>query len=191
MINIVDEIFSRCNSDATAIVSRERTLSFGALEALVLAASAALGHEDAQRVGLLCPNGIHHIVWSLAVLRCGGVLVPIAGELSLPERNQLVQTTSLDAVLTAGEKEWHYLAPKISILDVAGIPAKLHSGLRGNAVADFDETALNALNPALIRFSSGTTRAGAPERSGSCMITLARISPTSSPVNRGLPVMSS
>ena len=156
-INIADEIFRRCDRTALGIISGKKQLTFGDLESLVQEASAALGRDGAQRVGLLCPNGIHHIVWSLAVLRCGGVLVPVAGELSLPERDQLVQTTALDVVLTAGGKEWHHVAPKICKFDVADIPATLHSGLRGNAVAGFDEKFLNALNPALIRFSSGTT----------------------------------
>ena len=156
-LNIVDEIFRRADRAVVAIISGDRTLTFGELELLVHQSSAELGTDGAQRVGLLCPNGIHHIVWSLAVLRCGGVLVPVAGELSHPERDQLVQTTALNVVLTAGGKEWHRPAVTSRALDVAEIPAVLHGGLRGSVVANFEEASLAALNPALIRFSSGTT----------------------------------
>ncbi len=90
------------------------------------------------------------------MLQAGGVLVPVAPELSHPERDALVRTTGLDAVLCAGGRDWHTAAPHTAPLDLPGLPATLHTGLRTTA-PDFPEDALAALNPALIRFSSGTT----------------------------------
>jgi len=156
MLNIVDEIFRRADRHAPAIVAGAETVSFRALQVWVESAGKMLGADGAQRVGLFCPNGIHHIVWSLAVLRCGGVLVPVAGELSIPEREALVKTTSLDVVLCAGGKEWHAVAPQRRDLQDEKIPAVLMQGLQSGE-PDFDELKLAALNPALIRFSSGTT----------------------------------
>jgi len=157
MLNIVDEIFARADRSAVAIIAGDRSLTFGDVEAQMLAAVSALGEAGRQRIGLHCPNGIAHIVWSLAVLKCGGVLVPVAPELSNPERDAQLRTTGLDAVLCADGKEWHRPAPGSHVLSVAGLgEATLLTGLREGTV-DFTEDALAAVNPALIRFSSGTT----------------------------------
>ena len=156
MLNIVDEIFRHADRNATALIAGERSVSYAELHRLVDAASSLIGPRSAQRIGLLCPNGVHHIVWSLAVLRCGGVLVPVAGELSLPERDAVVQTTALHAILTAGGKEWHAPTASQQTLDLTDMPAVLHEIQRDPATT-FDQGQLSALNPALIRFSSGTT----------------------------------
>jgi long-chain acyl-CoA synthetase len=157
MINIVEEIFARADRSATAIIAGEKSLTFGELESLTEAAANALGKEGAQRIGLHCPNGIAHIVWSLAALKCGGVLVPVAPELSNLERDAQIRTTSLDAVLCADGKEWHRPAPNSRTMEVAGLgSATLLTGFR-EAQPEFSEAALAAINPALIRFSSGTT----------------------------------
>ncbi|TLD68837.1 acyl--CoA ligase [Phragmitibacter flavus] len=157
MINIVDEIFAGCDRSATALVAGGVGVSFGELEAKVSEAAGLLGKDGAQRVGLFCPNGVHHVVWSLAVLRAGGVLVPVAGELSGPERESLVRTTGLDVVLCAGGKDWAGEGGVKRELLLDGMPGLLVSGLRGEGRLDFDEGELAKLNPALIRFSSGTT----------------------------------
>lgn len=158
MLNIVDEIFSRATPSALALIAGAERVTFGQLRDRTDAAAAALGPRDRQRLGLYCPNGVAHIVWSLAILRCGGVLVPVAPELSPVEKDLELRTTGLDAVLCADGKEWHRPAPRTCDLTAAGLgPATLTEGWRENPPS-FDEAALAALNPALIRFSSGTTR---------------------------------
>jgi len=152
-MNIVDEIFSRADRTATALIAGDQSWSFGSLETLVQQAAAQLGSDGRQRVGLNCPNGVPHIVWSLAVLRCGGVLVPVAPELSTMERDQLLETTGLDAVLCAEGKTWHHPAPQTKLLEGN---AALLTGFRTKDPV-FSEAALAAVNPALIRFTSGTT----------------------------------
>lgn len=156
MLNIVDEIFRNTDSAALALIAGERQVRYGELKSLMEEAAAQLGNRSGQRIGLHCPNGVHHIVWSLAVLRSGGVLVPVAGELSQPERENLVNTTALHALLLAGGKEWHDSSlPRCDLL-LADLPAVLHE-IPQPAVPGFDELKLAAVNPALIRFSSGTT----------------------------------
>ena len=157
MLNIAAEIFARSNPGTPALVAGDRTLSFGELESLTLAAAGAFGEVGRGRIGLYCPNGIAHIVWSLAVLYAGGVLVPIAPELSSWEREQVLQLTGLDAVLCAEGKFWDASLPLTTALDVPGLgSATLLSG-RELLATEFDQEKLAALNPALIRFSSGTT----------------------------------
>lgn len=155
-LHIVEEIFRHCDVSAPALVAAGITISYGKLKEWTEQAASLLTIQKGDRVGLLCPNGIHHIVWSLAVLKAGGVLVPVAGELSMPERDALVRTTALDVILCAGGKDWHKEAVSKSTLELEDMPALLCRGLAGDKdVIQIDE--LNALNPALIRFSSGTT----------------------------------
>jgi long-chain acyl-CoA synthetase len=156
-MNIVEEIFLRADRPAIAIISGARQWTFGEIESLTNAAAARLGEAGRQRVGLYCPNGVAHIVWSLAILKCGGVIVPVAPELSPVERDTLLRTTALDTVLCADGKQWHRPALRSTALEVEGLSvATLTAGWREGG-ATFDEAALAALNPALIRFSSGTT----------------------------------
>ncbi len=157
MLNIAAEIFARTNPGAPAIIAGEGSLTFGDLKSLTLEAASALGELGCGRVGLYCPNGIAHIVWSLAVLHAGGVLVPVAPELSAWEREQVLQLTQLDAVLCAEGKLWGSSLPVATFLNVAGLgSATLFSG-RELPPTEFEQAKLTALNPALIRFSSGTT----------------------------------
>ncbi|MGH8093660.1 MAG: class I adenylate-forming enzyme family protein [Chthoniobacterales bacterium] len=157
MLNIAAEIFARSNPDAPALVVADRTLSFGELQSLTVAASKALGEVGRGRVGLYCPNGIAHIVWSLAVLHTGGVLVPIAPELSSWEREQVLQLTGLNAVLCAEGKFWGASLPLTTTLEVPGLGNATFLSGRDLPETEFDQAKLAALNPALIRFSSGTT----------------------------------
>ena len=157
-LNIVDKIFSSCDDAAPALIAGDVTMTYGELRHRVDEAAQMLGVHTQKRIGLLCPNGIHHVVWSLAVLRCGGVLVPVAGELSVPERDSLVKTTGIDAVLCAGGKDWHATVSHTRDLPLQSMPATFLSRLGSlSAELPFDEARLIALNPALIRFSSGTT----------------------------------
>ena len=158
MRNIVDEIEARADRRAVALIEGGRALTFGDLLELTEAAAAALSVQPGQRIGLNCPNGTAHIVWSLAVLRRGGVLVPVAPELSPRERDEQARTTGLHAILSADGKSWHRETPERFSLNVDGLgEAVLQAGLGTDGPPDFDEATLSALNPALIRFSSGTT----------------------------------
>ena len=165
-MNIVDHIFANGTDTNEALVHDADSLTYGDLRSLVDEASAALratgyfeptpGHS--LRIGLSCPNGFAHIIFSLAVLRCGGCLVPIASELTNAERDALVASTGIDLVLTSVGQEWHRDLPESSNLHVGTLQGKILRGLRTpGTTLDFDEKALGALNPALIRFSSGTT----------------------------------
>ncbi len=166
-MNIVDHIFQSCDREAMALVHGEETLTYGELESLLDEAAAALRgtgwfepeESRALLTGLSCPNGFAHVLFSLAVLRCGGCLVPVPSELTHRERDALVESTGLDRLLTAEGQDWHREAK-----ESRAIQAGTHGALvlRGVTAAEpapptYDEAALAAMNPALIRFSSGTT----------------------------------
>ncbi len=135
-MNIVEKIFSNADRRAIAVIHGEREISYGRLLEMVDAARVSIGAASAARVGLSCPNGLEHIVLALAIVRAGKCLVPIADELCPRERDEVIRRTALGAIVEADGRVRSIVPP--------------------DALA-FDEGKLAALNPAFIRFSSGTT----------------------------------
>lgn len=133
-MNLVERIFRDADPGALALVHGDRALTYRDLGALVDARAAEFGRVSAARLGLRCPNGIDYVVLALAIVRAGKCLVPLADELSADERADLVRRTALRAIVGADGS-----------LELVA------------AESAFDETVLAALNPAFIRFSSGTT----------------------------------
>ncbi|HZR81790.1 MAG TPA: fatty acid--CoA ligase family protein [Candidatus Binatia bacterium] len=169
--DIVDLIARHArHADRVALVDGEERVTYAELLDLVersagaLAAAGALaGRDGPARVGLACPNGVAHVALALGVLRGGGCVVPIASELSAPERLALVQSVDLDAIVVA---EGATLAGvdrtvRAAALDLPGWSASAlvdPLGRRRSRPA-FDAEALARVRPALIRLSSGTTGA--------------------------------
>ncbi len=135
-MNIVEKIFRECDPDAIALVHGDREISFGELRDQVLATTRRIAPLSAARVGLDCPNGLDYVGLALAIVRAGKCLVPIADELGPRERDDLIRRTALGAIVEADGR--------IRELELASHPV-------------FPEQELAALNPAFIRFSSGTT----------------------------------
>ncbi len=137
-MNIVETIFREADRTATALVCGDETISYGQLIERADAVAKRIAASPAARVGLDCPNGITHVVLALAIVRTGKCLVPLASELAPRERERIIRETGVGA-----------------ILDESG-------GIREVVSPDdpgFDEKALADLEPAFIRFSSGTTGA--------------------------------
>lgn len=165
-MNIVDLLFDPARCQSVALIDEFGTLTYGQLEAAVAEACTVLeacGLPQRRpgriaRVGLACPNGIEHVVFALAILRSGGCLVPIAGELAAQERETLVRTVGLDAVIVSDRMPWQERRgePGRSV-PMPSLKAALLLDLPRPAAKEWDETELAALNPAFIRFSSGTT----------------------------------
>ncbi len=134
-MNIVEEIYRRADWNAVALIADGEAITYGRLFAMVDASASRISALPGARVGLDCPNGIGHVVLALAIVRAGKCLVPIAGELVERERARVIRETGIGAIVDArGE--------------VRAVPL-------GDLT--FDEKKLGALNPAFIRFSSGTT----------------------------------
>lgn len=134
-MNIVERIFANADPGAPALITNRETLSYRALQMRVEAAAAQLPKGWLLRIALDCPSGITHIVLALAIVRAGHCLIPLAPELTGTERQRILRDTSCAAVLTA-DMALHRLEP----------PAP-----------QFPVDAFEALAPAFVRFSSGTT----------------------------------
>jgi long-chain acyl-CoA synthetase len=106
-------------------------------------------------VGLHCASGRDYIVYNYAIWRNGGSVAPIPSELRAAEKQEIAQRISLDFVLsqTRGLSD---VAPLF-----AASPAQLgDNGWAGRAQKLRDPPAMLAgMNPAFIRFTSGTTAA--------------------------------
>lgn len=135
-MNIVEDIFRTADRQAVALICDGEEITYGALIERVGAAAAPIAASKAARVALDCPNGITHVVLALAIVRTGKCLVPLASELAAPERERIIRETGVGA-----------------IVDAAGTLREVPMA----AEVGFEESALAALNPAFIRFSSGTT----------------------------------
>ncbi len=135
-MNIVEEIYRRADRSAIALIADDQEVSYGRLMEMADAAALPIARCSAARIGLDCPNGVAHIVLALAIVRAGKCLVPIAKELAGPERERLIRETGVEAIVdaTGAVRE---LAPATNLA--------------------FDQKRLAELNPAFIRFSSGTT----------------------------------
>jgi long-chain acyl-CoA synthetase len=136
-LNIVEAIRSRADLMATAVVQSGRELSYGELLKRSSELAEALPRRVGVplRVGLRHASGLDYIAYALAILEAGHCFVPLPEELSGPELLALMENTALDGVLSAGP-----------------VYERLEPGVPGFSLEE-----LGALNPAFIRFSSGTT----------------------------------
>jgi long-chain acyl-CoA synthetase len=156
-VNIVDQIALRASADRPALMADGITLSFGDLLERVSEVSAWLERchgfrrNGVARVGLACGNGAEYIVLALAILKAGGCLVPLADELTEAERLEIIERTGLcGMILGSGATTGTHVAADIEkSTGAAWVP------LASAAIAQ--EAEFLALDPAFIRFSSGTT----------------------------------
>jgi len=143
-MNLAELIFQRTQADSVAVIDHQISYSYGFLaEKSAEIAARLLGIHAvgrAARIGLKCRDGFSYIALSLGILRANACFVPIAPELSKAECQSLIELLHLDGVITEGEDlgEFSYEVTPHG----AGCPWQVP---------------FEGLNPALIRFSSGTT----------------------------------
>lgn len=154
-MNIVEEIRKQGHGGRVAIAGESGEITFAELFAAVDEISARLGElacfrrGGVPRVGVIFPNGAGYMVVALAVLEAGGCFVPVPDELTVAEREALISETGLEALLVGGGEGFELPLG----LGVA-VVRECEMGEVKFPVAEFEK-----LNPAFIRFSSGTTGA--------------------------------
>ena len=148
-MNIAEEIFLRADPQAVAVIEKGVSWTYGDLDRRSQEISEELPSKGVKAtrplIGLRGPDGMNYLALALGILRSGACLVPLAVELSPAEREALVATLALDAVIT---------------VDTTADPLNLFSleKVENKKLLECWE-ALEELNPAFIRFSSGTTGA--------------------------------
>ena len=141
-----------------AVVDGDRQLSYGDLFASVGEVACelkTLGIGPAERVALLCNDSIEYIVISLAVLSLEAAIVPVSPAHSPDEVNAVLR--EIDITFLIFDKEVFSLSDDHPLfpVGVCGMAFFLHRRTpRGDVPGE-----CRALNPAFIRFSSGTTGA--------------------------------
>ncbi len=149
-MNVVEQIFNQAAHDQTALICGKSSISYGQLGQLVESAATELDKRlpaTALRVGLRCHDGPRYVTLALAIIRSGRCLAPVPRELTVPEVDQLKHNAALDALLDvqdAGHLLEDLPLADCTIHSLSPEPPAWDAGFR-------------ALNPAFIRFSSGTT----------------------------------
>lgn len=144
--------------DRIAVIEGGMSVSYEQLFASVDRVAASLraaGVKDAGRVGVLCADGIDHIIASLAVLSLPAVVVPIAPDQSRSEIESILDRISVQHVLS--EQGAHDL-PGARPFPSDGFVSRTFS-LSCRDVSTAPPAGYASLNPAFIRFTSGTTGA--------------------------------
>jgi long-chain acyl-CoA synthetase len=157
LVNIVDQIALRATAERPALVADGVTLTFGDLFENVSMVATWLdrceGFRQAgvPRVGLACGNGVEYIVLALAILKAGACLVPLADELTPRERQEVIERTALCGMILGRGESWLREQARGIEKSTAAAWVPLATGKLAN------EEAFSELDPAFIRFSSGTT----------------------------------
>jgi long-chain acyl-CoA synthetase len=144
-MNLIAEISRRHPPGAVAVITRGRSVTYGELfegaeviAAEIRDAARPLGRHP--RIGLHCPNGLEYIILSMGILLADACLVPLAEELTAEERADIIRITALDFTLEGNPDGNGHTLTRLEA-----------------AQPSFPESSFQALNPAFIRFSSGTT----------------------------------
>jgi len=170
-MNLIAEIARRHPREALAVVEGDRFVTHGELfdraepvATAIREAAATLGRRP--RVGLHHPNGLDYLVLAIGILLADACLVPLAEELTDAERDEITRTTALDFILTGAEAEPVAGASRSSPSGERPAPQpatpapapSFHLTRSPHATPPaFPEDHFQALAPAFIRFSSGTT----------------------------------
>jgi long-chain acyl-CoA synthetase len=156
-VNIVERIAMRASAERTALMAGTRVLTYGGLLDQVAAVASwfvrqpGIAGAVSPRVGLSCASGVDYIILALAILKAGGCLVPVADELTEAERAELTERTALTGVLAGPGSAWRPdgTGHRDDSSGAEWFP------MTARAMPHEEEFA--RLDPAFIRFSSGTT----------------------------------
>ncbi len=157
-MNIVTTIKNETSGclEKAAVIDGNRKFSYGDLFAAADCAAAELsdqGIRPAHRVAFLCGDSIDYIVVSLAVLSLQAVIVPVSASLSLDELEPVLERIDINFLVF--DKSAYFRDNSDRIFNTGFFEKDFflyHREAKEELPKDYYE-----LNPAFIRFSSGTT----------------------------------
>lgn len=151
-MNIVEVITKEtlAHLNRNAVIDGNKIITYAQLLDAVEETSrelTSLGIRKFNRVALLCQDGIDYIVLSLAVLKLYAVIIPVPFGSADDEINALLRNMKINFIIF---QKGSYKQKNAQILVNKFFIAKLKT--KGKLNANFYK-----INPAFIRFSSGTT----------------------------------
>ncbi len=155
-MNIIEEIKGRQHGSCIAIQDGALALSFDSLFQKVdeirsqLVQHASFSNHPLPRIGVSFPNGLGYILLAMAVVESGACFVPIPDELTDEERQTLIEVTALHGIISPTQEGGGTLALPFDLGWVRLEACPSYPCI-------FPEDEFESLNPAFIRFSSGTT----------------------------------
>ena len=156
----IPELFHRSAlqfPDVIAIFDEQGTLSFHELSTAIRHAAAKLqshGINSGMGVGVLGSNSRYFIIMAYAVMECDAVVMPLSNQLSESELTEVIQTAGLHAILDDCSRNVIYDDANAKEIALHEIRWRLTINKTVNSSPRF---APHVKDPALIRFTSGTT----------------------------------
>ncbi len=144
--------------DKTAVIQDNLKISYGELIYSANVIASALkknGIGPFHRVGLLCRDSIDYISANLAILSLSAVVVPISTDQSDDENNEILDKIAVDFLIF--EKD-SYSGKGAHSLKSEGLHEK-EFYIKKRMIKEILSDEYYKINPAFIRFSSGTTGA--------------------------------
>lgn len=159
-MNIVDTIKQETAAfrKKIAVIDRDRRISYEDLLAAVEQAAQSLkncGIQPFQRVAFLCDDSMDYIIVTLAVLSLGAAIVPVSPSLSMDEADAVTERIDVNFLIFDKSVYSRNNAAQISFGGICEKNFLLYRRKPENEPLP----EYYALNPAFIRFSSGTTGA--------------------------------
>ncbi len=141
-----------------AVIEDEESITYGQLLSSAGALAEVLhqkGINRLHRVGLLCDDSIDYIVASLAILSLSAVVVPVSPEQTPDEVETVIERIDVDFIIAEPRlRQGGYGEP----LQFSGFNRKALILVKRTA-RERPKSEYFRINPAFIRFSSGTTGA--------------------------------
>lgn len=186
MNNIVDTIVKETRGclKKIAVIDGGSKISYRELFEAVKESSEELRNKGVlkyQRVALLSEDGVDYILASLAVLKLQAVIVPIPVGSSTEEIKNLLYNLKVNLIIF--ERDWHTKKGALRIFEKTAFKKEFFIS-RLNPKKGFPRGFFK-LNPAFIRFSSGTTG-----KSKGVVLSHETIIARTSAANKGLKVTS-
>jgi len=159
-MNIVETIQreTRCHAAKVAVFEGGLSVTYEELLARVKDVSEELkgcGLRPGHRVALLCDDSIDYIVVTLGVLSTQAVVVPVPPSSSREEVEEVVERIDVNFLISDGRINSSVDAHRV----LADSSFNTHFSLRRREAQEFVPEEYYRINPAFIRFSSGTTQA--------------------------------
>ena len=157
-MNIVTTIKNETSGclEKAAVIDGNRKFSYRELLDAANCAAAELkdcGIKPAHRVAFLCGDSIDYIIVSLAVLSLQAVIVPVSASLSLDELEPVLERIDINYLIFDKAVHFRDKSDRIFTGSFFGKDFFLyHREAKEELPADYYK-----MNPAFIRFSSGTT----------------------------------